>query len=306
MNTFASLIQQRKPNNLMAWLHKPALHQLGANLAPLQKFVKRTAKGSHFYFGAHHISDDQTVDTTSTWEDNDRIQGEQSSRIKQSVVVVSHGPPVTSITAKRGKVFVDRAAIELRQRKSQQKNKVLMLLQLEQVTAMRTAMRNQWQTLRKDIFLEVAKRRTSQLKIQRLRRIQDLDDRIRTQRRVILNKSLVPLQEFYRKFDACLDELHDRNEIIELEAFKQLVIREVEERAEAVHDSRERMKIVHGQLMQKFIVKELIEGGLYSQPTIIDENLHEWIQVGDQCRGPIHVVTDSSDDRSEWVVCDFF
>ena len=121
--------------------------------------------------------------------------------------------------------------------------------------------------------------------------------------------SLRDLAEFYRKFDACIEELHDRNEIMELEAFKQLVIHEVEERAEALQQFRERLKIVHGQLMQKFIVDELIEGGLYAEPMQKKrqrETLNEWVQVGEGIKGPgNNQISENLAERSEWVFCDF-
>ena len=299
---------QRKSNNLIGWLNKPALQQLGANLAPLQNLVKRTAKGSHFYFGAHRESDDQTVDTMSTWEDKHRIS-DRPPRLRQTMVIVSHGPPVASITANNELVCESTMAVERHQRKSQQKNKVLMLLQLEQVAIMRAALRARKQALRQDVVQAVIKSRKTKRRIPRLQKLRELDERIRKHRhRLSRERALLDLAEFYSKFDACIEELHDRNEIMELEAFKQLVIREVEERAEALQNFRERLKIVHGQLMQKFIVDELIEGGLYAEPTRKKrhrEMLNEWVQVDEGSKGQRNQNSENSAERSEWVVCDF-
>lgn len=293
----------------MGWLHKPALQQLGANLAPLQNFVKRTAKGSHFYFGTHRESDDQTVDTMSTWEDKYRIPDRPPPRLKQTMVIVSHGPPLASITANNELDCESTMVVERYQRKSQQKNKVLMLLQLEQVATMRATVRQRRRALREDLVQAVGKSRKRKRRLPQLQRLRELDERIETHRKhVSLDKSLIDLAEFYRKFDACIEELHDRNEIMELEAFKQLVIREVEERAEALQKFRERLKIVHGQLMQKFIVDELIEGGLYIEPTQKKrqrETLNEWVKVGEGIMGQRNQFSENSAERSDWVFCDF-
>lgn len=312
MNTFASFIPQRKTNNLIGWLNKPSLQQLGANLAPLQKFVKRTAKGSHFYFGTHRESDDQTVDTMSTWEDHQHRISDRPPRLRQTMVIVSPGPPLTSITAKKSELPVaceSTMAMERHQRKSQQKNKVLMLLQLEQVATMRAALRERRQVLKQDLVQASIQRRKTKRIRSRLQRLRELDERIQAkQRQSSIETYLLDLSEFYRKFDACIEELHDRNEIMELEAFKQLVIREVEERAEALQKFRERLKIVHGQLMQKFIVDELIEGGLYTEPMQKKrhrETLNDWVQVGEGINGQRNPAPANSAERSEWVFCDF-
>ena len=292
----------------MGWLHKPALQQLGANLAPLQNFVKRTAKGSHFYFGTHRESDDQTVDTMSTWEDKYRIPDRPPPRLKQTMVIVSHGPPLASITANNELDCESTMVVERHQRKSQQKNKVLMLLQLEQVATMRATVRQRRRALREDLVQAVSRSRKRKRRLPQLQRLRELDERIETRRKqVSLDKSLIDLTEFYRKFDACIEELHDRNEIMELEAFKQLVIREVEERAEALQKFRERLKIVHGQLMQKFIVDDLIEGGLYTEPTQKKrqrETLNEWVKVGEGIMGQRNRFSENSAERSDWVFCD--
>lgn len=292
----------------MGWLHKPALQQLGANLAPLQNFVKRTAKGSHFYFGTHRESDDQTVDTMSTWEDKYRIPDRPPPRLKQTMVIVSHGPPLASITANNELDCESTMVVERHQRKSQQKNKVLMLLQLEQVATMRATVRQRRRALREDLVQAVSRSWKRKRRLPQLQRLRELDERIETRRKqVSLDKSLIDLTEFYRKFDACIEELHDRNEIMELEAFKQLVIREVEERAEALQKFRERLKIVHGQLMQKFIVDDLIEGGLYTEPTQKKrqrETLNEWVKVGEGIMGQRNRFSENSAERSDWVFCD--
>jgi hypothetical protein len=313
MNTFASLLQQRKSkNNLMGWLNKPAFHQLGANLAPIQKFVLRTTKGSHnpFNFGAYQASDDQTVDTTTTWEDKIRTQEqhEEPPRIKQTVVFVNRGHlPACTASSSSDDAITEGKVMKKRQRKSQQKNKVLMLLQLEQVAAERKSLREGWRILREEFFLEVFRSRILHRRTIRLRKFREIDERIQNQRRVIAKKPLLDLEEYYRKFDSCLEELHDRNEIMELEAFKQLVIREIEERAEAQKVYREHLKVVHGQLMQKFIVDELIQGGLYSGPARRRprETLDEWIHISDDIQDQRNTIPQNPGEGSEWVVCDF-
>lgn len=325
MNTFVSLIPQRhKTKNLLGgWWNNNTFHQLGANLgAPIQNFVKRKSSGSK-YFGAasQYISDDQTVDTTTTWEDKLRIQNEQIQhqssshrRIKQTVVFISRGPPVDTIAPppppQQQIVSEQQRVLEKRQRKSQQKNKVLMLLQLEQVAMQRNALRqSRRRMLRDELFVKVMQGRIKHRRMVRLRKLEEMDARIQTRRRARTEEQpLRDLEEYYRKFDTCLEELEDRNEIMELEAFKQLVIREVEERAEALQVFRERLKVAHGQLMQKFIVDELIEGGLYLRPRRSKETLNEWIDINEDdidhqrdASAPLN----SSDDGSEWVVCDF-
>jgi hypothetical protein len=294
----------------MGWLNKPAFHQLSANLAPIQNFVIRTTKGSHklFYSGATHASDDQTVDTTTTLEDKIRIQHEEEPpRIKQTVVFVSRGPSYTATKSSERGSIVEGKAMEKRQRKSQQKNKVLMLLQLEQLAAERTAIREAWRTLREEFFLEVFRSRIVHRRTIRLRTLGEIDERIQTQRSVVPGLPLLDLEEYYRKFDSCLEELHDRKEIMELEAFKQLVIREIEERAEAQQVFREHLKVVHGQLMQKFIVDDLIQGGLYSaraqrRPR---ETLDEWIHISDDIQDQRNTIPRKPGEGSVWVVCDF-
>lgn len=325
MNTFASLIQQQRKskNNLIGWLNKPSFHQLGANLAPIQKFVKRTTKGNHipFYFGAHHhhqhhaSGDDQTVDTTTTWDDKMRTtqplhqhEEELSRTIKQTVVFVSRGASTACTESSEQEARSERITMEKRQRKSQQKNKVLMLLQLEQIAAQRTALREAWRVLREELFLEVFRSRIVHRRTIRLRKLREIDERMQQERRGLPEQPLLDLEEYYRKFDSCLEELQDRNEIMELEAFKQLVIREVEEQAEAKQEFRERLKVVHGQLMQKFIVDELIQGGLYSgEPTQrrpTRETLDEWIHISDDS-DPRNTIPQNPGEGSEWVVCDF-
>jgi len=172
------------------------------------------------------------------------------------------------------------------QRKSQQKNKVLMLLQLEQMTTEKHHIKDKWRRIRIQICT-VIKERHERLQDDSPSSSQHFWKRFEEQQRQRRRSRLYPCREtkdnknnsvthykeehcilqdladYYRRFDLCLEELHERNEIIDLEAFKQLVIREVEERAEALHRFRERLKVVHGQLMQKFIIDELILGGLY-------------------------------------------
>ena len=141
--------------------------------------------------------------------------------------------------------------------------------------------------------------------------IQALEDRIWISRHALPENPIRELATFYLRFDTCLAELFERNEIMDLEAFKQLVIREIQERGDSLNDYRERMKVVHGQLMQKFIVDELIEGGLYdssSEPPCRrreNEILNEWIDIDQDFYDPRNAIAEHPGDGSEWVVCDF-
>jgi hypothetical protein len=304
MNPLASLIPQHKKNNLIRWLNsKPAL---SANLAPIQKFVQRTTKGAHSYFvSSCPQPDDQTVDTTSTWDEHNG--SEHGPRIKQTLVIISREPPVTSFTASDQEATKRRRSIGIHQRRSQQKNKVLMLLQLEQVTSVRNSLRERWGELRKDVIAEVERAKTNESYQNKIRKLQGIDERTWIQRRRLPENPILELAAYYRRFDACLHELHERNEIMDLEAFKQLVIREVQERAEALNKFRERLKVVHGQLMQKFIVDELIEGGLFTGPSRRrpKEILDEWIEIDDDLNDPRNAIAEKPGEGSEWIVCDF-
>lgn len=280
---------------------------------------------NYYLYGMRKTSDDQTVDTTSTWEDRglrsrSNSEEDQDRIMTQTVVYVNRNrrhtddysifPTTTTTTAKD-------------QHDSQKKNKVLMLLQLEQVLATRSAIQEKWDTLRTEFFVELVRRQLHRKQI-RNQKIELLERMQRQRRRQIqMDSNILELEEFYRKFDICLEELHERNDIMELEGFKQLVIREVEERAEAVELFRERLKVVHGQLMQRFIVDELIEGGLYDgpkrrKPLPREEMLYEWVHVEDEDNylptttttgvSTIHFeeqVDDEEEEGSEWVVCDF-
>jgi len=303
---------QRKASNLVGWWNKPTFHQLGANLVPLQNFVKRkeVVVKNPFHVGAQYISDDQTVDTTTLWEDTWRIKHEERQshpKLKQTVVFVGRGPPVATIAPPPEQVLAaEQVVLEKRQRKSQQKNKVLMLLQLEQVLAQRSSLRQRRQILMQGYFVEVLRRRIKHRRTILFRKLEALDRRIKTKRQQQQpEKQLLDLEGYYRKFDSCLEELHDRNDIMELEGFKQLVIREVEERAEALQIFQERLKVVHGQLMQKFIVDELIEGGLYSGPRRPKETLNEWIHISEDFSDQRNAISNSPEEGSEWVVCEF-
>ena len=363
MNPLASLIPQHKKNNLIRWLNSTP-PTIRANLAPLQKLVQRTTKGAHSYcttFGSsrpYHL-DDQSVDTISTWEDHHNSyyhhynsssssnsshgsccssnSSEHEPRIQQTVVIISREPSVGSITA----AFVTSTSTTTtatehhKQRKSQQKNKVLMLLQLEQVTTQRILLKDKWRDIQRDLVIEVERRTTSRGSSYRIPLALDRIDQRTRPRRLPLSDSnnyndyndriLDDLANFYRRFDACLDELHERNEIMDLEAFKQLVIREVQERAEALDKFRERLKVVHGQLFQKFIVDELIEGGLYHDTLLMGLAARrrvtpneiwneEWIEIDegpnhhhhqDVEEDPRNAIADKPGEGSEWVVCDF-
>jgi hypothetical protein len=311
MNPLASLIPQHKKNNLIRWLNsKPSI---SANLAPIQKFVQRTTKGAHSYFGSSSSSscplpDDQTVDTTSTWDDtNVNNPSEHGPRIKQTVVIISRDPPVTSILASDPEETWRRRSMGMRQRKSQQKNKVLMLLQLEQVTSMRTRIKERWRELRTEVLAEVKRRQTYESQRTRIKNLETVDAQTRARSRRLPENPILALSEYYRRFDTCLDELQERNEIMDLEAFKQLVIREVQDRADALNKFRERLKVVHGQLMQKFIVEELIEGGLYTGPSgrRPNEIWNEWIEIDEDINDPRNAIAENPGEGSEWVVCDF-
>lgn len=312
MNPLANLIQPRKKNNLMRWLNssKPAI---SANLAPIQKFVKRTTKGAHSYFANFH-ADDQTVGTTSTWEDNTSIHSTGSEysapRIKQTLVIVSREPPVASIMAAHPKASIRRKSMNIQQRKSQQKNKVLMLLQLEQISGERNVLRQRWIAIRQNLIVEALRRQTQESQRIIMGMIQALEERIWINRHALPENSIRELVAFYLRFDTCLAELHERNEIMDLEAFKQLVIREIQERGDSLNDYRERLKVVHGQLMQKFIVDELIEGGLYDSSELPsrrrqNEILNEWIDIDQDFHDPRNAIAEYPGDGSEWVVCDF-
>ena len=235
-----------------------------------------------------------------------------------------------------------------------------MLLQLEQVATERTILKEKWRDIQRDLVAEVDRRTTttgttprrqshttgqeeatsyriSQQTLDifdpqsRARRLSpSLDPHLNDQPHPH-NSILDDLADFYRRFDACLDELHERNEIMDLEAFKQLVIREVQERAEALNKFRERLKVVHGQLFQKFIVDELIEGGLYHKndddhrmmglssarrrrPNTNEIWNEEWIEIDERLTlnhhdglddDPRNAIADKPGEGSEWVVCDF-
>ena len=228
-----------------------------------------------------------------------------------------------------------------------------MLLQLEQVATERTILKEKWRDIQRDLVAEVDRRTTttgttprrqshttgqeeatsyriSQQTLDifdpqsRARRLSpSLDPHLNDQPHPH-NSILDDLADFYRRFDSCLDELHERNEIMDLEAFKQLVIREVQERAEALNKFRERLKVVHGQLFQKFIVDELIEGGLYQKnddqsarrrrPNTNEIWNEEWIEIDERLTlnhhdglddDPRNAIADKPGEGSEWVVCDF-
>jgi hypothetical protein len=172
--------------------------------------------------------------------------------------------------------------------------------ELREVTAAMTAARAKWPTVRRAFFValwmrEIRMRLTGQRKTKE----ESSTPRLKTKS---MNEKLKNLEEFYRKFDAVVEELEDRTDLIELEGFKQLVIREIAERSEALRKFQERLKLVQGQLIQKFVIDDLVEEGLIplesSSRDEMDEKVLDWEYVDN------YSDLEGYQDGSEWVICE--
>eukprot|EP00934_Nitzschia_sp_Nitz4_P001423 Nitzschia sp. Nitz4//scaffold188_size43225//34805//35731//NITZ4_007349-RA/size43225-processed-gene-0.24-mRNA-1//1//CDS//3329539856//1423//frame0 len=237
--------------------------------------------------------------TTNSYSSLDK----RTSKTNASAPVSADSSAATTATGGRNTNSTNYAADEdtiLEQRHAQNKNKLLMLLQLEQVLADRGARQAQWQALKEEFFVALVRRQIQ-------RATSSPKPSITTplpKRTWRLNSTLLDLQEYYRKLDACIQELEDRNEIIELEGFKQLVIRELQERAEAKEQHRKHLQVVHGQLMQRFLMEEwrIREGWSNSH--------HDWIAISNEdsilANSTRLVEQDEDMDGSEWVLCEYY
>ena len=111
------------------------------------------------------------------------------------------------------------------------------------------------------------------------------------------NTMLTSLQEFYEKFDLVVADLEDRQNLIEIEEFKQLVIQDLSDRSEALHEFKQRLPVVLQELMEKVVIHDLKHDGLLPntpkrlKPLLCDE----WIELADD--EPIA-------DESDWILCD--
>ena len=89
------------------------------------------------------------------------------------------------------------------------------------------------------------------------------------------------LEDFYVRYDDVMSELLDRMELIELHGFKQLVIQDLSERSVAVQSHQSRLQLVLRELMQKFVIDELIEEG-YSADDVEEAIEYSLTEVSDR------------------------
>ena len=111
------------------------------------------------------------------------------------------------------------------------------------------------------------------------------------------NPLLTSLEEFYVKFDLVVADLEDRQNLIEIEEFKQLVIQDLSDRSEALCEFKQRLPVVLQELMEKVVIHDLKHDGLLpNKPKRIKPLLcDEWIELAED--EPIA-------DEADWIVCD--
>jgi hypothetical protein len=181
---------------------------------------------------------------------------------------------------------------------------VLISKELKNRTDTRISIRQQWRALTQAVFIETANRKLKKRRSKKLGKAKNLPSK-KAQIESVEDDPLrfSDLEEFYQKYDVVMEDLDDRRELVELQGFKQLVIEELFNRSEAWQQFQLRVKLVQHELMQKFVIDELIEEGFIIAPESSsshndddDESERlEWVSVN----GP-YEFTD------EWVMCDDF
>ena len=116
------------------------------------------------------------------------------------------------------------------------------------------------------------------------------------------NKLLVAsLEEYYEKFDLVVADLEDRQELIELAEFKQLVIQDLNDRSEARMEFQQKLPVVLRELMGQVVIHDLKHDGMLPnlpssrsqqrRPLLCDE----WIEVPKDDDETLVLLTDESD-----------
>lgn len=182
------------------------------------------------------------------------------------------------------------------------RNSTLGLLhELTERTRAREVFRTKWAAVSKAFLAEVAIHKSSRMNQQKTNK--SMSDRVKQAPKDSIH---LDLEDFYRKFDIVLDELMDRMELIELQEFQQLVIHDLSDRCQAVQTFRGRLELVQRELMQKFVIDELIEDGLLSSENpsadkFDNEEDFDWVSVQDSTRS----TWEETLDDSEWLICEF-
>jgi hypothetical protein len=156
--------------------------------------------------------------------------------------------------------------------------------------------RTRWTNVSKEFLVELAKRR-------RRNRLSKWKKRKPAAKKPLARADddplLASLEEFYGKFDLVIADLEDRQELIEIEEFKQLVIQDLCDRSDALLEFKRRLPFVIQELMQKVVIHDLKHEGLLPYAPKATKTLlcDEWIEVPDD---------ESIAYETDWIVWDEF